>query len=332
MKIKTGILVICMIVLFLPSCVTVDPEPTTSAGITVSESAPGPDAPEPQPEPTARMANPKKTPVIWDDDGSPDGVVALMYLLAHPEYEVVALTVSVGEAYPLQFADKLPGMLARLGLEGIPIAAGREDPLQGNNQFPDAWREPTNQFWWLDLPSSNQPVDQRSAAQLMVDIINVSPQPVILFISGSHTNLAEALRFDPGIKKNIGQVAVMGGAIRAEGNLHEGYPDLPNDTAEWNMWIDYLAASEVFSSGLPIALTPLDATDKVSWTRDEVSAWISPGSPESRLAAEMQHWVIDSMSINNSYIWDLVAAVYALEPDLCQSKEYHISVVTEFWP
>lgn len=35
-------------------------------------------------------------PFIWDDDGSPDGVIALLYLLRHPEVNVKAITVSCG--------------------------------------------------------------------------------------------------------------------------------------------------------------------------------------------------------------------------------------------
>jgi hypothetical protein len=45
-------------------------------------------------------------PVIWDDDGSADGVVALLYLLKHPGYDVKAATVSYGIAHPV--LDGLP--------------------------------------------------------------------------------------------------------------------------------------------------------------------------------------------------------------------------------
>lgn len=34
------------------------------------------------------------------------------------------------------------------------------------------------------------------AAELMVETINASSRPVMVFVSGNHTNLAEALRLD----------------------------------------------------------------------------------------------------------------------------------------
>ena len=61
----------------------------------------------PMPSEVSNEAADQMIPVIWDDDGSPDGVIALMYLMAHPNIEVKALTVSLGEAYPSVFAERL---------------------------------------------------------------------------------------------------------------------------------------------------------------------------------------------------------------------------------
>ena len=56
----------------------------------------------------------------------------------------------------------------------------------------------------------------------------------------------------------------MGGALRVPGNLDAGgLFHTKNTTAEWNMFMDPLAASIVFRSGVPIRLIALDATNKV---------------------------------------------------------------------
>lgn len=52
---------------------------------------------------------------------------------------------------------------------------------------------------------------------MIVDIVKNSPQPVTIFLTGNHTNLAEAFRLDPTIKNNIKLVEVMGGALHVPG-------------------------------------------------------------------------------------------------------------------
>src|SRR5260370_18828505 len=56
----------------------------------------------------------------------------------------------------------------------------------------------------------------------------------------------------------------MGGVVRVPGNLADGGAfKTDNGAAEWNMFIDPVAAKMVFASGAPIRLVPLDATQRV---------------------------------------------------------------------
>lgn len=75
------------------------------------------------------------THLIWDADGSPDSVIALLYFLQHPGISVEAVTVSCGQAYPDICAANLVKMLPRLGITGIPVAAGRSTPLEGGEHL-----------------------------------------------------------------------------------------------------------------------------------------------------------------------------------------------------
>ena len=50
--------------------------------------------------PTLTAAPQTRLSVIFDDDGSPDGTTALLYLLSHPEVDVKAINISYGEAHP----------------------------------------------------------------------------------------------------------------------------------------------------------------------------------------------------------------------------------------
>ena len=117
----------------------------------------------------------------------------------------------------------------------------------------------------------------QDSAKLLTRTVTESDQPVTLFISGALTNLAQALRMDPGIKENIAAVYIMGGAVYVPGNINGLLPDTKNMVAEWNIFADPLAASEVFASGLKLYLVPLDATNQVNLTVKETRAWRKGG-------------------------------------------------------
>jgi purine nucleosidase/pyrimidine-specific ribonucleoside hydrolase len=271
-------------------------------------------------------------PIIVDDDGSPDGAIALLYFLSNPLFDVRAVTISCGEAHPSLFATHILQLLASLGRDDIPVGAGRETPLEGNNAFPDAWRQASDNFWEITLPMASVTLEPTPAAQLIVDIINNSPQPVLLFISGTHTNLAEALRIDPGITENIRDVYIMGGSIYVQGNIQSDWPAFDNKVAEWNIWADPVAADEVFTSGLPLHLIPLDATRQVRWTQSDLQNWRSSTSPAGGFAVDLLQWMLDSWSPEGVYIWDLVAATQATNPVLCPEVPLGVKIVTEPGP
>lgn len=298
-------------------------EPTPEAFITPAGSMVPPTE-----SPTDDVTLPDGIPVIWDDDGSPDGIIALLYLLKHPEYQVEAITVACGEAHTELFAENLTRMLTRAGYSGIPVAAGRETPLEGDNAFPDEWRGATDIFWEADLPEAESQVDTRMASLVIVDIVKSSPVPVTIFLTGNHTNLAEALRLDPSIAQNINLVEVMGGALNVPGNIASDYPAIQNHVAEWNIWVDPVAADEVFQSGIPIQLMPLDATNYVIWHEEDAAAWEGTGSREGILAAEILRWMLRSWFPTGVYAWDVVAAVDMTDPEHCSHFDHYVWVDT----
>jgi pyrimidine-specific ribonucleoside hydrolase len=284
----------------------------------------------PLPQPTPDPAGP--IPLIFDDDGSPDGLIALLYFLNHPGYEVRAVTVSPGEAHPAVFAPKLSHWLAGLGRIDIPVGAGRDSPLAGGNAFPDPWRQASDDFWGLELPETAEALRPVPAAQLIVDTLNQSDRPVTIFVSGTHTNLAEALRLHPAAAGKIAAVYIMGGSLHVPGNIGSDWPEIDNDVAEWNIWVDPLAAQEVFATGLELHLVPLDATDQVTWTAADTRAWAGGSLPEGDRAADILNGLFESWSTDSVIIWDLVAAIQASDPAFCSEQPYAVAVVVDPGP
>ncbi|XP_074580355.1 nucleoside hydrolase 3-like [Curcuma longa] len=125
------------------------------------------------------------------------------------------------------------------------------------------------------------PLHQPTAQRVMLETISAGP--TTLFLIGSHTNAALFLMTNPRWKKNIDHIYIMGGGIRSEnptgccpadhsssciplqcgdhGNLFTAYAT--NPFAEFNIFSDPFAAYQVFHSGIPITLVPLDATNTV---------------------------------------------------------------------
>jgi len=281
----------------------------------------------PRPLPTPGEQGP--IPVIFDDDGSPDGMLALLYFLSNSLFKVEAVTISCGEAHPEVFAPHVQSLLAGLGGADIPVGVGREAPLEGNNAFPDPWRQLSDEFWGISYPEGTVSLEAVPAAGLIVETLNTATQDVLVFVSGNHTNLAEALRLDPGIAAHIRAVHIMGGGIYVPGNIQSDWSEINNTVAEWNIWVDPVAADEVFASGLPLHLTPLDATNQVLWTQTDALAWTASGTPEGALAGDFLQWMLDSWSVESVYIWDLVAAVAASDPALCPETSLSVDIVTQ---
>jgi purine nucleosidase/pyrimidine-specific ribonucleoside hydrolase len=295
-------------------------------------SCPGPTAAAVTPWPLPTRSGEAPIPIIVDDDGSPDGMMALLYLLRNPLYEVKAVTISQGEAHPEVFARHVARMLAELGRADIPVGAGRATPLAGTNAFPDSFRQASDAFWNIALRESAQATQPVPAAELIASTLRGSNEPVALLVTGSHTNLAEALRLDPGLAARIRDVTVMGGSIYQPGNVGTEQPQIDNSVAEWNIWVDPVAAGEVVAAGLPLHLVPLDGAGQVEWSDADAARWAASDAAEARLAARLLRQLLSWSPDNTMYAWDLVAAAVAVDRRLCPEERLALDVVTADGP
>jgi inosine-uridine nucleoside N-ribohydrolase len=100
-----------------------------------------------------------------------------------------------------------------------------------------------------------------------------------------------------------------------------------NSTAEWNIFIDPLAARIVFRSGVPIRLISLDATNKVHIGPDFLHQFEATArSPLGRVVAgvlEADRQVIDAGIF---YAWDPLAAAALLKPGIVRTASVHVEI------
>jgi hypothetical protein len=158
------------------------------------------------------------------------------------------------------------------------------------------------------------------APDLLVSIVSSSDEPVVVFTEGPLTNLAAALRLDAGIARKILMVYVMGGAVDVPGNTPV------NPDAEYNIWVDPAAAAEVFASGVPVTLVPLDATNQVPLEARHVRAL------EDHAAAPAAVAVLDLLrpiEDRGLYFWDPLAAAIVVDESLAGFETMTLAVTTD---
>ncbi len=276
-------------------------------------------------EPTPSVRN---ISLIYDDDGSRDGTVALLYLLSEPEVSMKAVNISYGEAHPQVYIQHIGRMLEAVGHQDIPLGAGQDAPVGNGTPFPDWLRQLSDNFWNYQLPNADKTYPVQSAPDLMVYSINQSVEPVTIFMSGTFTSLAQALRLDPGIKENIAAVYIMGGAVYVPGNITNLIPDSSNKVAEWNFISDPQAAEEVFNAGLDMYLVPLDSTNKVMFRQEDILPWHN-GDQKAKFSAEVYDIMFNVYGWEQAEIFDLGAAVIMVEPEACDFQPLHLNVITD---
>jgi inosine-uridine nucleoside N-ribohydrolase len=298
-----------------------------AAGACTTEQAPPPTVPE---STIATSATPSTTllaldggargrQVIVDYSPTVSDAGALLYLLSHPDVDVVAITLPVtGEAgCELGIAVTL-GILVMFERQDIPVACDSEVPTDAE-QWPAEFLT-GQEALTFGLPDIDDAVaDTRPAHQLIADVVADADEPVTLVAVAPLTNVARALDGHPEVVDGLERVVIMGGNLDAPGNV--GAAD-----AEWNFWIDVPAAARVLGSGVPITLVPLDATNDVPvpslW--QSVLEEAEQSEPVEYLTALVR--VFPAVTSGFWYLWDELAALVATGEDMVVVDELSVMV------
>ena len=269
---------------------------------------------------TTTVSMPTGTPVIIDTDMAVDGVMSILYLLGQEQLQIQAITVSgTGLVHCEAGVDQVLGILQMFETETIPVACGSEIPVEGANAFPGSWRAGADEANGYEFPPGGEPSDL-DAPELIVSVIKNSPMPVVVYAVGPQTNLANALRLDPTIASNVEMVYVMGGAFDAPGNAQR------NTDAEWNIWVDPVAADEVFRSDMPITLVPLDATNQTPFHIFHLAALKEhQESLTARTAAAMLSGN-EALLNGTLYFWDQLPAGLLVDETYATFKSVNVEI------
>jgi inosine-uridine nucleoside N-ribohydrolase len=266
--------------------------------------------------------------IIVDTDAGSDDIMAIALLLSHPSVQIDAITVVNGLAHVDAGARNMDRVLDLAGRKRVPVFAGRNQPLRGNAEFPAEWRKITDELPGVPLPPSSRTPENKLAADYLVERLRNAPTLVQILALGPLTNIAEALEREASIAAHIQEIVIMGGAVRVPGNLQDGGVfHTQNSSAEWNMFIDPMAARIVFRSGVPIRLIALDATNKVKITPEFLREFEAKArSPLARVVAGVLKADREQIDSGFFYAWDPLAAAALLRPSIVKTASMHIEI------
>lgn len=260
---------------------------------------------------------------IIDTDMGLDDWLSLIFLAQvtrHPESNVhikAVLTQGTGLSHALPARNNAVRLLRFAGAPSgkLPaIGVGSSNTLEGFHQYPAAWRDEEDNFRGVILPEYNKDVKRQngSSADILRRVLRDSSDKVSILELGTFTTIAEVLTKSPKLAEKIDRIICMGGAVDVKGNIH----NTQNERAEFNIWIDPVAAKKVFDLGIPITMVPLDATNQAPLTKDFLTGFQqNAAGPLADLAAT---WWQDSIinPVGEYYHWDLLATAIAVFPDL----------------
>ena len=145
------------------------------------------------------------------------------------------------------------------------------------------------------------------------------PGEISILAIGPLTNLALAIRLDPGIIPLTGRVIVMGGSF----GMQEPSP-------EFNVRCDPEAAQIVFSSGWDVHVLGLDITRRVHFSRHDFDCLPDENPAVALLRSQAPGW-IDRMEVmgwdqDGCALHDAVAAAYLADETIFEIRETGVDV------
>ncbi|WP_235005954.1 nucleoside hydrolase [Nocardiopsis sp. JB363] len=257
------------------------------------------------------MADRKTTRVFIDCDPGIDDAVALAYLAARPEVEILGVGAVFGNNTVEVTARNALRLLELYDRPGVPVAVGAGRPLvqaprlaehvHGGNGLGD-----------VELPESEAEPVAESAAELLVRLARENPGELDVLAVGPLTNVAIAIGLEPRLPELVRRLVVMGGAVEVPGNV--------GSHAEANIVNDPEAAEVVFAAGFDLDLVALDITMKTVAT----SEWLDrlkevPGKRAERTSAFLDFYADfykGIFGVRQCAMHDPLAAAVLVDPHL----------------
>ena len=211
--------------------------------------------------------------LIIDTDPGIDDAMAIYLALASPELDIVGLTTVFGNVHVDLATTNALRLLEIAGRGDIPVAEGAAGPIASEYHGPIPHIHGTDGQGDTHLPPPVATACGKSAVEFLIEA-SQGERPLTILALGPLTNLAIALRQDPGLADRVEEVVIMGGNALGPGNA--------TPAAEANIWCDPEAADFVLGCFDRLTMVGLDVTHEVVMSGDEIATLDQSASTTAR--------------------------------------------------
>lgn len=244
--------------------------------------------------------------VILDTDigGDVDDALALAYLVAEPECELLGVTIAGWNGSAPKQAEIASALIKSYGRD-VPVKIGPGITMAGGKKFSPNPKKPPR-YWPAvkDLPRDRFTLSN-DAVDFMNRTIRANPGEITLVSVGHLTNMGVLFTAYPDVAAKLKRLVVMGG------NLKGG--------VEWNALQDPVATATAFGNGNgsfpPVTLViGSEVTGPKHIPPAEARAWMA-GVPAMEILAKMaEYWYREGHDL---YFHDPAAAMAVFHPEIC---------------
>ncbi|SOX52391.1 nucleoside hydrolase, partial [Mycobacterium ahvazicum] len=291
----------------------------------------------------------QSSPVFADVDTGVDDALALIYLLASPDADLVGIASTGGNVGVQQVCANNLGLLELCQATGVPVSKGADEALAGPLRTPSKVHGPCG-LGYADVPPSNAALTDYDSATAWVRAAQAFPGELIGVATGPLTNLALALRAEPALPTLLRRLVIMGGSYDHIGNT--------TAVAEWNISVDPEAAAEVLAAWssenlgpqqLPIlcgldltrnvAITPevlarladaAGSTSTIMSVDDRRGTRSTASNPVIRVIEDALRFYLEGYYDNGhgylAHLHDPLAAAVALDPELIATRSGRVDI------
>lgn len=257
--------------------------------------------------------------LIIDCDPGHDDATAIFMALAHSDqYNLRAVTTVCGNN-TLEKITKNAHYILSVVKSEVEVAKGPETPLINEPIISAEFHGDTGMDGpTLEVETTSKDSD-KSAVELMADILRDAKEKVTILALGPLTNVALLIKAYPQYLHKIERISLMGGGI-CHGNI--------TPYAEFNIYVDPEAAQIVFSSGLPIVMCGLDVTEQVEILKEDYE-YLRNHSDAGRVFAELMDFYIKgspTFGATGCVMHDPCAMAYLIDESLFEGKQARVCV------
>jgi purine nucleosidase len=266
--------------------------------------------------------------VIYDTDPGIDDAMALLFLAASPDVELVGITTVLGN-HRIDTTTRNALFLKDYFNLKAPVARGAGSPLVIEERNPPTYVHGENGLGDIALPdvirSEPHPLP---AYKFIIETVRANPHEVSIVAVGRMTNLALALREDPEIASLVKEIVIMGGAFGYRGHSGNVSP-----VAEANIIGDPHAADEIFAAAWPIVVVGLDVTQEAVMSTAYLERLRDAAGRTGQFIWDIsrfyENFYLNATGLPGIPVHDSSAVAYLLDPSLFTTRGGPLRVVTE---